>query len=92
MRYPRLRWQAVKTVLFCLFGWLSIHGVAFAKQAAQQAAKKDSTTGSGAYVFAYGLVILGTTLGLLFVCRSSSRRDRARPEVYGKSKAAEKEQ
>ena len=30
----------------------------------------------------YGLVILGIGLGMLLVCRSSNRRDRARPEQY----------
>ncbi len=91
MKYPRFRWQALKTALFCLFIWLSIHGFALA-QAAKQAEKESSTTGGGAYVMAYGLVILGTTLGLLFVCRSSNRRDRARPEIYGEAKADEKEE
>ncbi|MBU4270671.1 MAG: hypothetical protein KKE86_01440 [Planctomycetes bacterium] len=91
MKFPRFRWQALKTALFCLFGWLSIHGFALA-QAVKQAEKKSSTTGGGAYVMAYGLVILGATLGLLFVCRSSNRRDRARPEVYGEAKADEKEE
>ncbi len=91
MRFPRFRWQALRIALYTLCGWLLVHGVvlAAAKKAAEKAAD-SSTTGSGAYVMAYGLVILATTLGLLFVCRSSNRRDRARPESYGQMKSAEK--
>ncbi len=91
MKFPRFRWQALKTALFCLFGWLSIHGVALA-QVAKVTEKKSSITGGGAYVMAYGLVILGLTLGMLFIVRSSNRRDRARPEAYGEAKADEKEE
>ena len=91
MKFPRIRWQALKTALFCLCGWLSIYGVALAK-VAKEAEKKSSTTGGGAYVMAYGLVILGLTLGMLFIVRSSNRRDRARPEAYGEAKADEKEE
>ena len=34
------------------------------------------------YVMAYFLVIFGVALGMLFVCRSSNRRERARPEQF----------
>ena len=91
MKFPRLRWQAVKIALFCMLGWLSVYGVALAQHGMKQPEKESSTTGGGAYVMAYGLVILATTLGLLLVCRSSNRRDRARPEVYAKSKSTEEQ-
>lgn len=73
--------------------WLLICvcGTAFAQRGAQPPAQSGSTTtGAGAYVMAYLLVILGITLGMLFVCRSSGRRDRARPEVYGEAKVGVK--
>ena len=46
-------------------------------------------TGNGAYVWAYMLFILGIVLGLMVVCRSAGRRDRAKPEDYVESSLAE---
>jgi hypothetical protein len=46
------------------------------------AQRKDS----GEYVTSYALVLAGVGLGLLLVCRTSNRRDRARPEQYEESK------
>ena len=42
-------------------------------------------TGGGAnqYLVSYAIVLLGVGLGLLLVCNSSRRRDRAAPEKYG---------
>ena len=71
----------------CLLSASLVGSTALAQ--ATQTASNASTTGSGAYVFGYGLVMLGIVLGLLFVCRTSSRRDRARPEVYGQPKVIE---
>ena len=54
------------------------------------APKEDTTmTGSGPYVMAYMLLILCIALGLMVVCRSASRRDRARPEEYAESGLAD---
>ena len=49
--------------------------------------KKDAgnSVGGGVYVMAYFLVIFGIAAGVLFTCRSSGRRERARPEQYGES-------
>jgi uncharacterized membrane protein (DUF485 family) len=71
-------------------GWLS--GSAALAQGTTSAPAQSSTTGTGAYVFGYGLVMLGIVLGLLFVCRTSNRRDRARPEVYGQAKVIEEKE
>lgn len=89
MKFPRIRWQSLKSVLYLLVCWLSIHGAALAAPAKKAEEKSSSTTGSGAYVMSYLLIVLSITLGMLFVCRSSNRRDRARPEVYGKTKSSE---
>jgi uncharacterized membrane protein (DUF485 family) len=67
----------------------SLAGSAALAQGTASAPAQSSTTGTGAYVFGYGLVMLGIVLGLLFVCRTSNRRDRARPEVYGQPKVIE---
>ncbi|GEM_PF-3434964 len=81
--------QRIKSVLYPLLCWLSLHGAALAAPPPNQGAAGSATTGSGAYVMSYLLLVLSITLGMLFVCRSSNRRDRARPEVYGKSKSSE---
>jgi len=87
--FPALRF--LKHWLTATVCWVLTYGFAFAQHGAQPAAPaKSSTTGTGAYVMAYLLVILGIALGMLFVCRSSGRRDRARPEVYGETKVAAK--
>ncbi len=91
MKFMRFGWSGLKAALYGICGWLSIHGVALAQAGKKGEESGGSTTGGGAYVMAYGLVVLATTLGLLFVCRSSGRRDRARPEEYG-AKTVEKEQ
>jgi hypothetical protein len=41
---------------------------------------------SGEFVTSYALVLAAVGLGLLLVCRTSNRRDRARPEQYQESK------
>ncbi len=59
--------------------WLTLHGFALAQMPRPNKPAEQSTT---AYVLSYFLVILGIAAGLLFVCRPSGRRDRARPEQY----------
>jgi hypothetical protein len=64
--------------------WLYLFGVVLAQPPQPKAVEKD--TGSSVYVWCYLIVVLGIALGMLFVCRPSNRRDRARPEHYGESK------
>jgi heme/copper-type cytochrome/quinol oxidase subunit 2 len=75
---------------FTLLGWLAVHAAALAEVPAAKP-KEGESVGSMTYVMAYGLVIFGVVLGMLFVCRSSNRRDRAKPEVFGESKSLLKE-
>jgi hypothetical protein len=86
MRCLQLVWQWGRLALCTMTGWLAVHGTALAEQAA-----KTKEGEGGSYVLPYALVILGVGLGLLLVCRSSHRRDRARPEQYDESKATPKE-
>ena len=51
-----------------LAGWLAIHGAALAQP--QKKPPENEQLHSEVYVMAYGLVILGIALGMLFVCRS----------------------
>jgi hypothetical protein len=78
-------WQTARIVFFTLAGWLTLCSVAWA-----QLPKKDEgpKLNSSTYVMAYMLVIFGVALGMLLVCRSSNRRERAKPEQFGESKTA----
>lgn len=82
MTHLQLLWRGGRLVFFTMAGWLAVHGTALA----EVPAKKDDT-GGGSYVLPYMLVLLGIGLGLLCVCRSSGRRDRAKPEQYEEVKA-----
>ena len=86
----RQMWRGGRIALFASAGWLTMYGAALA---AEPTKPSDPTKdlGSGVYVMAYGLVIFGIALGMLFVCRSSNRRERVRPEQFGESKALQKE-
>jgi hypothetical protein len=82
MKYLRLIGRVGRIGSGAVAGWLAVAAAAFAQQPAP---KKEEISG-GDYVMAYGVVILCVALGMLFVCRSSSRRDRAKPENYEETK------
>ncbi|MEE8452520.1 MAG: hypothetical protein V3R99_11420 [Thermoguttaceae bacterium] len=62
--------------------WLAVHGTVLAQA---EGAGEDK----GSWVLSYFLVLLIIGLGMLVVCRSSRRRDRAKPETYSGSKGAD---
>jgi hypothetical protein len=75
--FPRICRSLYFTVLV-LAAWVAGAGFAWAQDkggAAQESGGVD-------YTLAYALVILGVVLGLLFVLRSSNRRERERPAGY----------
>ena len=82
----RQLWRGGRMALCALVGWLALHGAAWA---ALSTAPSDPTKNlnSSGYVMAYFLVIFGIVLGMLFVCRASNRRERAKTEQFGESKA-----
>jgi SNF family Na+-dependent transporter len=82
MKYLRLLGRGGKLVFFTTACWLVVHGTVLA-----QVPPKKEETGGGSYVLPYMLVLLGIGLGMLCVCRSSGRRDRAKPEQYEEAKA-----
>jgi len=49
---------------------------------AQQSGQVKEETGAGPWVAPYALVILCVGLGMLVVCRTSRRSERARPQQY----------
>ena len=74
---------AFYTSVVCLF--LSIHGMALAKskkeaEEASSASAEEGTT--NLWLMGYFLVGLGITLGMLVLCRSSRRSERAKPQGY----------
>ena len=71
-----------RLVLSMAAGWLALSGTALAQFPQKQQAPPES----GSYVLSYFLVLLSVGLALVVVCRSSHRRDRARPEQYEESK------
>ena len=89
MTFVRRIWRGGRIVFFALAGWLAVYGVALAQ--VQKPNKDEPQLNSSVYVMAYMLVLFGIALGLLLVCRSSNRRERAKPEQFGETKAAKKE-
>jgi hypothetical protein len=93
MNFRRRFSQAAKAALLAMVTWLAVGGFALAQQAAPapgapgrpgmgpNAQKNDG----GEYVTSYALVLAAVGLGVLLVCRTSNRRDRARPEQYEES-------
>jgi hypothetical protein len=70
-----------KIAVLLLAGWLLSSSVLFAKEG-----DTPGGSGQGSWVLAYILVLFVIGLGMITVCRSSSRRDRVRPEAYAGDK------
>ncbi len=85
-------WRAGRIAVLALVGWLTVYGAALAQPPAKPGPSANGSLNSTTYVFAYFLVIFGIALGMLFVCRSSNRRERARPEQFVGSKMVEGEE
>jgi hypothetical protein len=87
MTWVRRIWRRGQIAFLALVGWLAVYGVALAQKPGEK--KDEPQINSATYVFAYMIVIFGVALGMLLVCRSSNRRERAKPEQFGESKAKE---
>ena len=70
--------QTLKTLAAAAGCWMALHGTVLAK------AKKvkEETGGSPSWLLPYSLILFAVVLGMLVVCRSSRRKDRAKPETY----------
>ena len=68
--------------------WLILEGSVWAK-AVKPPATEEKSSNTGVWVLPYTLVILSIGLGMLVVCRTSRRSDRARPQKYEALKTAE---
>jgi hypothetical protein len=87
-RIRRTLWTCLQTCLF----WACLSSLATDAWARGEGAPEKSTGGASIWVWAYILVILGIALGMLVVCKSSGRRDRAKPEAYGEGKSTQEEE
>jgi hypothetical protein len=58
---------------------LIVQAPAWAQQPGQA---KEETRGAGPWVLPYALIILCIGLGMMVLCRTSRRSDRARPQQY----------
>lgn len=70
-------WHTTKILGLTWFLLVADHGTAWAQAVVQEKEKSG-----GSWLLSYGLVALGVGLGMLFVLKSSHRRDRAEPEKY----------
>lgn len=74
-------WQRLKLLCLTALMWSAVYGTALAR--GRGAPKKPPVGGSAtSWILPYFLVVFGVGLAMLFICRSSRRRDRARPESY----------
>ena len=89
MRYVRSLTRAVQYVFLAVAFLISTQTLLFAKDIDEPA---SSSSGGGAWVWSYMVILLVLALGMIAVCKSSGRRDRAKPESYGNEpKTAAKE-
>ncbi len=82
MNRLRATWRQTKLLTMAASCWLALHGMALAAPAKPGPEAPATGGGPSQYVAPYAVVLLGIGLGLLFVCNSSRRRDRA-PQKYG---------
>ncbi len=80
MNHLRSLRRTLKTLALTLLCWAAVYGTALARG---QPVKEAPTGGTNAsWILPYALVVFSIALGMLVVCRSARRRDRAKPEDY----------
>jgi hypothetical protein len=75
MRYMHLVRRGAAVAWSTAVCWFAVPGTTFA----------EGGEGGGSYVPSYALALLAIALGVMLTCRSSRRRERARPEQYQES-------
>lgn len=80
--------RTVQSACLAVAAWMGGEAMVLAKDGPGGASATES---SSSWVAAYMIVLLVVTLGLIVVCKSSGRRDRAKPEVYAEAKPLPKE-
>ena len=80
MNRLNLIWQKVKILALFLAFWLAMQAEILA--AAAKRVDAGGGESSQTWVAPYALLMLAIGLGMLVVCRSSRRTDRAKPKEY----------
>lgn len=78
MKYPQIC-RIVQLTILIVAVWATAGTMVFAKDAPGVSSAGE---GYGAWVWAYMIVLLLVSLGMITVCKSSNRRVTAKPEVY----------
>ncbi len=79
--------RSVKWLAAVAVCWAAAEGTALAKAA--EVEEKTAFSEMTAWLFPYALTVLGVSLGMMVVCRSSRRRDRAKPVAYEGAKLSD---
>ena len=82
-------WRTVKVLGLAAAVWVAVHGHALAGPGPKVPQAPTSGESSHSWVFPYFLVIMGIGVGMIMVCRSSRRSERAKPKQYEGVGAAE---
>ena len=82
MKRMHVIWQRLKIVAVAVALWLVLHAEVLAAPKKMEPPVKEGP-GSQAWVFPYFVVLMAVGLGMLMVCLSSRRADRAKPRQYG---------
>jgi len=80
MKLPRRIYIVAKTIAFSLACWAGLAATVLARDTGTPEKKE------GSFLLSYMLVVMGVTLGMLVVCKSSRRREREKPEGYEERK------
>ena len=72
--------KRVKLAALAVACWLAVYSPALAQPKPEEGGEEG-----GSWMMSYGLVLLGIVLGMLVVCRSSRRWERAQQEMFGDS-------
>jgi hypothetical protein len=73
-------WRKLTVVTMALAFWLAMYGHVLAAKKEKLAEKTEGSSQS--WVFPYFVVMMAIGLGMLVVCRSSRRTERAKPKGY----------
>ena len=75
-------WRKAKLVAMAGGMWLAVYGQALAAKKKPVEDTGGAAASTKGWVLPYFLVLLAIGLGMLVVCRSSRRSDRAKPKQY----------
>ncbi|MBN2577902.1 MAG: hypothetical protein JXB10_02845 [Pirellulales bacterium] len=87
-RLWKIVWTGCQRIVLVWGCWAMSASAVWARGEAEKSARSNTQ----GWILPYILVVLGIALGMLVVCKSSGRRDRAKPEGYGEGKSGSAEE